>query len=261
VLKRKAALAAIPIVIFLLGWEALSRGSLLNPYLFPPPTTILMELGNLFMKGMPAQSALAMHVGMTLWRVLLSVVLGIVAGVIVGVAMGLNRAVYSFFDPLITVLMPIPGIALAPLFIVWMGFGNQTIVSLGVLSAFFPVVYTTVAGVRSVDPQLVRAAQMMGVRPVGVVLNVYLPWAATYVFNGVKLGLARCWMTVIAVEFVAASNWGMGYMIWNAAENLRADVVYGGILLLIVIYFILEKALINRLESRTIARWGMIRQA
>ena len=136
--------------------------ALVNPALLPPPSGIASELVNLLIRGLPVRSVLLSHIGITLVRVLVAVSIGIVAGVVLGMLMGLNRLVYAFFDPLITVLMPIPGIALAPLFIVWIGFGDLTIISLGVISAFFPVVYSTVAGVRSVDRQLVRAAQIMG---------------------------------------------------------------------------------------------------
>lgn len=257
---NKTLLAAIPIVTFLVGWEIFSRVELLNSALFPPPSIIIQELATLLVGELPTRSVLLNHVGITLLRVLLATILGILLGIIMGVFMGPSKLIYRFFNPLITVLMPIPGIALAPLFIIWFGFGDFTIVSLGVISTFFPVVYTTVSGIRSVDRQLVRAAQIMGCSRIGIIFSVYLPWAAGYVLNGVKLGLARCWMTTVAVEFVAASNWGLGYMIWNAAEYLRADVVYGGIFLLILIYFVLERTLINTLEKNTIARWGMINQ-
>lgn len=258
--NHKALLAVIPIGIFLGGWEFLAKLKLVNLALFPPPSTILNELAALLLEGLPVRSVLLSHIGVTLERVLISVAAGVLAGVLLGGLMGVNKPTYRFFDPLITVLMPIPGIALAPLFIVWFGFGDVTIISLGILSAFFPVVYTTLAGVRSVDRQLVRAAQMMGAGRLGVILSVHLPWAAIYVLNGVKLGLARSWMTVVAVELIASTRWGLGYMIWNAAENLRADIVYGGILLLIVTYFLLEKLLINMIETKTIVRWGMIRR-
>ena len=137
--------------------------------------------------------------------------------------MGLSNPLFHFFNPLILVLMSIPGIALAPLFIIWLGFGDPTIITLGALSTFFPVVYSTTTGVRSVDKQMVRAAQIMGATPLQVITSVYIPWSAAFVFNGVKLGLARGWMTVIAVEFVAASNYGLGYMIWYATEQLQGQ--------------------------------------
>jgi ABC-type nitrate/sulfonate/bicarbonate transport system permease component len=186
--------------------------------------------------------------------------LGILSGTLGGVLMGTRRGLYRFFDPLITFFMPIPGIALAPLFIIWLGFGDPTIIAVGSIAAFFPLAYNTAAGVRSIDPQLVRAARIMGVGKTAILFDVYLPWAAGYVLLGLKLGLARCWRTVVAVEFVAAASWGLGYMIWDAAEYLRAGVVYGGIVLLIIIYFVIEKGLINTLEKYTVEKWGMVRR-
>jgi len=229
------------------------------PALFPPPSRVVKTLIDLYQKGLPFYSTLLNHVSTTLQRLFLGTIFGVLLGVVVGVLMGLFRHVNSFLTPLIMVLMPIPGIALAPLFIIWFGFGNLTIILLGIMSAFFPVVFSTIAGIQSIDKQLIRAADIMGASFLRKVLTVYLPWAAGYVFNGVKLGLARCWMTVIAVEFIAATNWGLGYMIWNASEMLRADIVFGGILIMIIIFFILDNMIIKNLEKHTIGKWGVIR--
>ena len=177
-----------------------------------------------------------------------------------GLAMGLNRYLYRFLDPLITVIMPIPGIAIAPLFIVWLGFGDATIIGVGILATFFPVVYNMAAGVRTVDMQLVRAAQIMGADRMTTIFSVYLPWAASHLLLGIKLGLARCWRTIVAVELIAAANWGLGYMIWDAAEYLRAGVVYGGILIMIITYYILEKFILEQVEKQTLVKWGMLRE-
>ncbi len=259
-MKRKTLLAILPIFIFLLGWEVSARLEWVNPVLFPAPSAIISELVDLFEKGLPAHSELINHTLATLKRLGIGFSVGVLAGIFMGVLMGLSNPVFHFFNPLILVLMSIPGIALAPLFIIWLGFGDPTIITLGALSTFFPVVYSTTTGVRSVDKQMVRAAQIMGATPLQVIMSVYIPWSAAFVFNGVKLGLVRGWMTVIAVEFVAASNYGLGYMIWYATERLKADVVYAGILVMILIYFILDKLLIENVEKKTIARWGMISQ-
>jgi ABC-type nitrate/sulfonate/bicarbonate transport system permease component len=259
-LKRKTFLAILPIAVFLVGWEVLARLDWINAVLFPAPSAIIQKLADLFMNGLPVSSELTNHTLATLKRLGIGFGFGVICGVVLGVLMGLKNAIFHFFNPLILVLMSIPGIALAPLFIIWLGFGDPTIITLGALSTFFPVVYSTSAGVRSVDRQMVRAAQIMGANPLQVITGVYIPWSAAFVFNGIKLGLARGWMTVIAVEFVAASNFGLGYMIWYATSMLNADVVYSGILVMIVIYFILDKLLIQNIEKRTIARWGMITQ-
>lgn len=253
-------LPVLPVAVLLAGWQILSSIGLISKALFPAPAEIISELVALHLKELPARSVLLVHIGATLWRALLAALAGIGAGVLIGVLMGTSALVYRFLDPLITVLMPIPGIAMAPLFIVWLGFGNPTIIALGAIATFFPLAYNTAAGVRSVDIQLVRAAQMMGTDDTGVILRVYLPWAAGYVLTGLKLGLARCWRTVVAVEFIAAASWGLGYMIWDAAEYLRATVVYGGIALLIAIYSFVEKGIIGTLEKKTLEKWGMLRR-
>lgn len=258
--KNKLILAAIPIITFLLIWELAARMEWINPVLFSAPSDTIIELVVLFNKGLPVRSELVTHTLATLQRLGISYVTGAIFGILLGIAMGVSNPIFHFFNPLISVLMPIPGIALAPLFIIWFGFGNPTVISLGALSTFFPVVYSTATGVRSVNRQLVRAAKIMGASPLQVVANVHIPWSAAYVFSGMKIGLARGWMTIIAVEFVAASNYGLGYMIWRATEFLQSNIVYGGILIMIVIYFILDKGIIQTLEKRTIAKWGMLSQ-
>ena len=258
--KNKKFLAILPACLFLIGWEIFARNGWVNPVLFPAPTQTITKLVNLFQKGLPVRSELSTHILSTLKRLSLGFILGVTAGVFFGILVGLSNLMYNFFNPFISILMPIPGIALAPLFIIWFGFGDPTIIILGTLSTFFPIVYSTSAGIRSVDRQVVRAAQIMGANPIQTIFEVFIPWSAAYIFNGVKLGLARGWMTIIAVEFVAASNWGLGYMIWNATEYLQADTVYGGILVMIIIFVLLEKTLIRELERRTVTKWGMITQ-
>ena len=259
-MRNKWLLPILPVVTFLLCWQVLSSANLINRSLFPAPTEVVSELVALHLRELPTRSLLLHHIGASLERVVVASLLGIVPGILIGILMGTSRVVHRFLDPLITVLMPIPGIAMAPLFIVWLGFGDPTIVSLGAIAAFFPLVYNTAAGVRSIDVQLVRAAQTMGAGRSEILFRVYLPWAAGYVLTGVKLGWARCWRTVIAVEFIAAANWGLGYMIWDAAEYLRAGIVYGGIGLLIIVYFVIEKGLIRVLEKNTLEKWGMVQR-
>ena len=245
---------------FILLWQILSMTGMINRALMSAPSNIVEELIKLHQRDLPEQSLLINHVLATLKRLAVASVFGTLLGAAVGLAMGLNRYIYRFLDPLITVIMPIPGIAIAPLFIVWLGFGDATIIAVGILATFFPVVYNTAAGVRTVDDQLVRAALIMGASKITTIFSVYLPWAASHLILGVKLGLARCWRTVVAVELIAAANWGLGYMIWDAAEYLRAGLVYGGILLMIITYFLLEKLLIDQVEKQTLVKWGMLNE-
>jgi len=213
---------------------------MINRALMSSPTDIANQLTRMHTRELPERSILLVHVWATLKRLFIASLLGTVLGAAVGAAMGLSRYVYRFLDPLITVIMPIPGIAMAPLFIIWLGFGDVTIIAVGAIATFFPVVYNTAAGVRTVDDQLVRAAQTMGASRLTTLFNVHLPWSAAYMLLG------------------AAANWGLGYMIWDAAEYLRAGLVYGGIIIMIIVYFIIERGLLDVIEQNTLVKWGML---
>jgi len=256
---RRWILPILLVASFLGLWELAAHFHWINPSLFAPPSSIVRDLLRLHVRKLPDRSILLTHIGASLQRVFVAASIGTVAGVLMGVLMGTSRLVHRFFDPIITLLMPIPGIAQAPLFIVWLGFGDPTIITVGAIAAFFPIAFNTAAGVRSIDPQLVRAARLMGTSSTACLPRVYLPSAAGHVMAGVKLGWARCWRTVIAVEFVAAASWGLGYMIWDASEYIRSGVVYGGILLLMLVYLAMERLLLESVERLTVRRWGMIR--
>lgn len=248
---------AVLVMAFFGLWQVASTSGWINPTLFPPPTDVVRALTRLHERD-PEQSLLLQHIWVTTQRLFWATVIGAAAGTIVGGLMGLNRIVYRTLDPLITLLMPIPGIALAPLFIVWLGFGSKTIVCVGAIAAFFPIAYNMASGVRTVDQQLVRATRTMGAGWFQTVRSVHLPWSLAFLLLGVKLGLARGWRTVVAVELIASTNWGLGYMIWDAAEYLQSAMVYGGIILMIVVYFVIDRLFLGVLEKRTIERWGML---
>lgn len=249
----------IPIVGFFLCWELLAVCELINTSLFPAPSRIAGTIAGSLIQQTNGHSTLLSHFAVTFKRLFIAAFEGIAAGVVVGVFMGLSRWIYRFCDPVITLFMPIPGIAMAPLFIIWIGFGDATIITVGAIATFFPIAYNTSTGIRSMDQQLIRAARIMGAGKIRTLFDVYIPWAAVYIFTGIKLGLARCWRTVIAVEFIAAANFGLGYMIWDAAEYLNAALVYGGIILLALSFTVLEKGLIIPVEKLTIEKWGMVK--
>lgn len=251
-------LGLLPIALLLGAWELLARGRVINPALFPPPSAVWDQLVGLLLRDLPQRSLLLSHLGATLKRLLFSLLAGTISGIAVGGLMGISRPAYRLLNPLLTLLMPIPGIAMAPLFLIWFGFGDPSIIALGAIATFFPVAVNTIVGVRSVDRQLIRAAKTMGANRLAIFTKVHFPWAFGYVLMGLKLAIARGWRTIIAVEFIAAAGWGLGYMIWDAAEYLRAGVVYAGIAVLIIVYLLIERSLVRWLEKLTIEKWGLL---
>lgn len=262
----KWVLPTLFIVCFFTIWQLLAEFGLINRVLLSSPSDMVEKMMRIFKKTAPSQanlptsSLLVAHILATLKRLLIAAAIGTFLGCAVGIAMGLSQRIFRFLDPLITVIMPIPGIAIAPLFIVWLGFGDATINAVGAIATFFPVAYNAAAGVRTVDDQLVRAARIMGASKLSTLWSVYLPWASSHILLGVKLGLARCWRTVIAVELIASTNIGLGFMIMDATEYLNSSVVYGGIIIMIALYYLLEKGVLDVIERNTLVKWGMLNE-
>lgn len=263
-MKAKETLQAIPyfllpIILFLLGWEFVSRMKLMNPALISRPSEIFSILYELFRSeaGSFLGHSILLDISRSLYRLICAFSIAAVCGVGLGMLMGRSKYIYRFFDPLITVAMPIPGIAWAPIFMLWLGFGDPTIITVGALAAFFPIVYNTAAGVRSVREKLIWSARSMGADEKTVFLKVLLPWSATYIFTGFKLALARGWRTVIAVEMIAATLLGLGYVIFDARDYLRPSIIYGGIMILAVVFFLIEN-IVRLIEKRTVEKWGMV---
>lgn len=244
-------LPLIPFSLFFIFWELFANTGIVNPALFSKPSII-------FIKIFESYSELSFHILFTFYRMTISFFIALLIGTGLGMIMGYKKQIYQFFNPLLTTVMTVPGIAMAPLFIVWFGFGDPTIITIGIIVAFFPIVYNAATGARSVDPQLLKAAKIMGARKRDLFLHVYLPHSASYLIIGSKLGLARCWRTIIAVEFIAATSYGLGYMIWDAYEYLNVTVVYSGVIVLAITFFVIEKTIIRYIEKRTIERWGVI---
>lgn len=257
---RGIMLAVLPLAAIVVGWEALARSGQLN-LLFSSPTSVasaLLDLMETTTKG--GYPVLLYHTAFSLYALAISLVVAVVAGVSLGAIAGVRATLYRFIDPLVTLVMPIPGIAWAPIFLIWFGFGLPTIVAVGCLVSFFPIFYNTAAGVRSVDESLLRAAKIMGADRRSIFLRVLLPGAAAYIMTGVKLGFAKGWRTIIAVEMIASSLWGLGFMIFDARDYLQPSVIYGGIIVLVIVYIFLEQVVVHQIERRTVMRWGMARE-
>lgn len=257
-----------PVIVLLGVWELLSAFRILNPVLLPRPSRIIGDLyGILTAESIGQTSArighsiLLSHISISLYRLGYSFGIASCIGIPLGILTGINRYVRAYINPLINSIMPVPGIAWAPIFMLWLGFGDSTIIAVGALAAFFPILYNTASGVRSIDKYVLWASQTAGANKKTIFFKVLAPWAAAYIFTGLKLGLARGWRTTIAVEMIAGTTWGLGFMIFDAREFLQTTYIYGGIIIVALVFFLVENTGIRWIEKRTVEKWGMITEA
>jgi ABC-type nitrate/sulfonate/bicarbonate transport system permease component len=216
------------LAVLLAGWQYASNVVLpsIDPQmaiLLPAPSTLIVTAGTLIASG-----ELPRHLLASLQREAVAFVFASVA-IVFGIAMGWWRAVHAQCYPVFEVLRPIPPLAWIPLSILWFGLSdtqNQFIIFLGMV---FPILLNTVAGVRQVDRNLIRAARTLGASERQVLTRIVVKAALPQILIGIRVGLGVGWMALVAAELVGA-NIGLGFMINDARSILRTDIVIVGML-------------------------------
>jgi len=234
-------------------WEIVAHSGAFPPRLFPTLEEVAATLVRLTAAGI-----LPHHAAETLYRLAAGFAVAALAGVAIGIAMGRSRRAEDLLLPLVSIGAPIPGLAYAPLFLLWFGLGDTGSIVLVAFVAAFPVIQNSWTGVKAVKEIWIRAAQTMGADGRRLFRHVILPGALPYILTGLRLGLAQAWRILVAVEMLAAVQWGLGWLIFGAREFLNTDAMLAGIAVIGAIGLALEKFVFQRLERYTVVRWGMV---
>ena len=250
---RAFARNAVPFLVLGALWEIAAHLGLFPEKLFPPIEAIGAALYRLTISGI-----LPVHVAETLLRLAAGFALAAIAGVTLGILMGRSRRVEDLALPLVSIGAPIPGIAYAPLFMLWFDLGNKSAILLVGFVSAFPIIFNTWTGVKAVKEIWVRSAQAMGADDRRLFRQVILPGALPYILTGLRLGLAQAWRILVVVELLAAVPNGLGLLIFGARQFLASDVMLAGIAVIGIIGLVLEKLVFQRLEQATVVRWGMM---
>ena len=198
------------------------------------------------------------HAAETLVRLAAGFAIAALAGIAIGIAMGRSRRAEDLLLPLVSIGAPIPGLAYAPLFLLWFGLGDTGSIVLVAFVAAFPIIQNSWTGVKAVKEIWIRAAQTMGADGRRLFRHVIVPGALPYILTGLRLGLAQAWRILVAVEMLAAVQWGLGWLIFGAREFLNTDAMLAGIAVIGAIGLALEKLVFQPIERYTVVRWGMM---
>jgi NitT/TauT family transport system permease protein len=234
-------------------WELVAHSGAFPPRLFPSLEVVAATLWRLTAEGI-----LPHHAVETLYRLCAGFAFAALAGIVLGIAMGRSRRAEDLLLPLVSIGAPVPGLAYAPLFLLWFGLGDTGSIVLVAFVAAFPVIQNTWTGVKAVKEIWVRAAQTMGAHGRLLFRYVILPGALPYILTGLRLGLAQAWRILVAVEMLAAVDWGLGWLIFGAREFLNTDAMLAGIAVIGAIGLALERFVFQPIERLTVVRWGMM---
>ena len=233
-LVRVAIIAAV-----LVTWEALAASGLLFRDVVPSLMVIGRALIELLM-----DKTYYWHLGVTAGEIGTALLIGGLSGLAVGILLGSNRLLSSAFEAFLYYLGPTPKIIFFPVMIMWFGVGPGSKVAMGTISCFFPVALSAAAGMRQINPILIRVGKSFRASTWQMVTKIYLPAMRMPILNGVRLGLGVAIIGTLLAE-TKLSNRGIGFLIINAYSTFNMPRMYA----LLIVLFVLSIG-VNALAGR-----------
>ena len=222
--RRPSALPALLVLAGLLGlWEGLVALTRTPAWLLPAPSAIIAA-------AVGVQDLLLRHTAVTLLEALLGFGAALVLGLLLAAAMALSPALERALYPLVIASQAINPLAIAPLLLIWLGYGLEPKVVIVVLICFFPIVVNTVDGLRATDPELTRLLRSLGADRWQVFRLVRLPAALPYLLSGAKVAIAVSVIGAVIGEWVGASA-GLGYFMIRSAAALQTPRVFAAVVI------------------------------
>ena len=176
----------------------------------------------------------------------------VAAGTLIGVLMAENRVIFGLIDPFLQFLRPIPPLAFIGLFVIWFGIGELPKDLLILVSTLPVIIINTISGVRGAPRQRVEVAQCLGATKGEILRRVVLPSALPEIFTGMRVGVGVAWSTLVAAELIAAQR-GLGYVVWQATQELQTPIVFAGIIVIGIVGYLME-LFVRSLEA-TLVPW------
>jgi NitT/TauT family transport system permease protein len=224
-------------------WQVLCKATGVRPYIFPAPTDVFREL-------VTGSSFLVWHTLYTMAATLVGFIISVILGIILSIGIVYSRLLDRTLFTSLVATNAVPKVAVAPLFILWIGIGIESKIVIAVLVSIFPMVVDSVVGLRSVDPGLLDLARAYRGSMIQTFWKIRLPNALPSIFAGMKVAISLSLVGTIVGEFVG-SNWGLGFVILQSQGQYNTARVFAAILILAVLGTLLFQA-IDWVERRVI---------
>ncbi|VEG53881.1 binding-protein-dependent transport system inner membrane protein [Mycolicibacterium aurum] len=226
------------VIAIVAAWWAVTQAELVAPYILPSPA-------DTWRTAQENAAYLAQNTWVTTWETVIGFAIAAVFGVFVAVVMIYSASLEKTVYPLILFAQVIPKIAIAPLFVVWLGFGPSPKILVAVLMAFFPIVISGLAGLRSVDPEILELTSTMGASRFKTFLKIRFPASLPQLMSGLKVAATLAVTGAVVGEFVGA-NEGLGYVILQANGNVDTAMLFAALIIMsllgIVLFALIEVA-------------------
>lgn len=218
--------SAISIAVLICLWELICHNDLVSSLFLPAPTQIIASLLLMISDGEIGTSLAA-----SLYRIFMGFTVGSILGLAVGLVTGTSALADKIGNPIVNALYPIPKIALLPLFILWLGIGELSKITIIAMGVFFPVAMNTYSGVKNVDPLLIKVAVSFNANWWKTMKSVVLPNALPMIFAGLRLAAGTSLLLLVAAEMIAAQE-GIGALILHYGDLMITERLMAGVIVL-----------------------------
>lgn len=245
------------IVAVLVVWQVVYQMGSFPELMFPSLGKIFQSL----IKGFSRDGLGAMTL-YSLSLIAKGLLIGIVLAFILSGLSIVSKTFYSIYHMVVSLCDLIPGVALLPLAILWMGIGEGTIILIVVHSIIWPMSRSIMDGFRAVPQIYIESGENMGLGKLGLVTGIYIPASFSYILSGIRTGWARAWRGLISAEMIfgtTSSGAGIGWFIFMKRTNVDIAGVFAALLVIIVIGIVVEYGVFHTIEKMTLKKWGMSR--
>jgi ABC-type nitrate/sulfonate/bicarbonate transport system permease component len=244
---RRFVNIAVSLGAVLIAWSIFCLLKVVNPALFPSPLEVWQAMIELMQSGL-----FFTDLASSLARAAIGFALGATLGVLVGLLTSRVRAVQFILGPFLTVLRPIPAIALVPIAIVWFGIGEGSKYFVIAYTVFLAVWLNTHAGMERVPRTFVLASRVLGATRVREFIEVIVPAAAPHIVSGLRMGSALAFLSLVAAELSGASS-GIGFRLQEARQYIRTDIMFVGLIELGILGALLDASFV--MLSKKVVHW------
>lgn len=239
----------VSLVILLVVWQIAFWVSDVNAALFPSPLQAFNALTEMVSNGI-----LFTHIGASMYRFAAGYVSSVIIAVLLGLVLGRMPKIFQYINPAVQLLRPISPMAWMPFIVLWFGIGDIPAIVIIFIAAFFPVLLSTVSAVGGIDPIYLKVSENFGIRQPQIMWKVIFPASFPQIANGIHLALGTAWVFLVAGEMVGAQS-GLGYLVIDARNNLRADILFADIIVIGLIGLFLD-TLLKAAEKQILKAWG-----
>jgi len=229
---RNACWSVAPLItpaLALIAWEIATRSGDISAFMLPSIGAVAARLAADLASG-----DFVLNAALTLYRTFCGFAIAAVVGVGVGILMARNQWAHWFLDPIVSVGFPMPKIAFLPVFILWFGLFDATKISIIAVSALFPVITATLAGLQGVDRELIWSAQSLGAPERRLAFEIMIPAALPQIFTGLQVALPTALIVEIVAEMLMG-GYGLGGAMMEASRELNSPDVFAGIVEVMVV--------------------------